>query len=470
MKKLYALLLAANLAAAEPPSPPAQAQDSTKAQDSAATLAEAYRREFAFLDSQKRQLEKLHADFLHQSETQEKQLQAKVAALQRQVIALTQEIERQESAVAETEKRLEAAQETASLWEATLTQASATLADYGIQVADLEKLPAAEQFAHLLEGALKALEVGSSFRRQPGAFFLPNGKEVTGELLWFGNIAAYGVSQEASGILLPAGEGKLKLLTSPQGEEAAKTLTTGQKLSVLPLFLFENLKQAVEPKQKKTWRQVLDDGGPIAWIIAGLGGLGLALSLIRTATLLYAGRGGKRLVRHVVDALVAGDLALAHSRLAQAKGAYPPMLKASLCHLDQPEEEWEIAVSDALLQQAVRIDRFASMILVIASVAPLLGLLGTVTGMIETFEVITRFGTGDPRLLATGISIALITTEVGLIVAIPLLLLGNLLNGWAGNLKTELELSALMVREAKQENDAYKPAQTPLAKYAQATA
>jgi len=466
MKKLYALLLAASFAAAEstPPAP----VEGAKAQDGAATLAEAYRREFAFLASQKRQLEKLHADFLRQSEAQEKQLQAKIAALQQQVIALTQEVERQESALADAEKRLEAVQETASLWEATLAQARTTLADYGIQVADLEKLSPPEQFAYLLEGALKALELGSSFHRQPGAFFLPSGKEVTGELLWFGNIAAYGISQEASGILLPAGEGKLKLLPHPKGEEAAKALAAGQSQSVLPLFLFESLKQAVEPQAHKTWRQVLDDGGPIAWIIAGLGGLGLALSLIRTVILLYEGQGGKRLVQRVVDAVAAGDLALALS-LTQGKGAYPPLLKASLCHLDQPEEEWEIAVSDALLQQAVRIDRFASLILVIASVAPLLGLLGTVTGMIETFDTITRFGTGDPKLLATGISVALITTEVGLIVAIPLLLLGNLLNGWAGSLKTELELAALMVREAKQENEALKSTQTPLVRYAQAT-
>ena len=82
---------------------------------------------------------------------------------------------------------------------------------------------------------------------------------------------------------------------------------------------------------------------------------------------------------------------------------------------------------------------------VIAAVAPLLGLLGTVTGMISTFDIITEFGTGDPKLLSSGISIALVTTEVGLAVAIPALIFGNLLSGWAESIKDEMEKAALHV-------------------------
>jgi biopolymer transport protein ExbB len=76
-------------------------------------------------------------------------------------------------------------------------------------------------------------------------------------------------------------------------------------------------------------------------------------------------------------------------------------------------------------------------------VAPLLGLLGTVTGMIQTFDVITEFGTSDPKLLSGGIATALVTTELGLIVAIPCLLLGNLLGGWADRIKDDMEKAAL---------------------------
>ncbi|MCX7725958.1 MAG: MotA/TolQ/ExbB proton channel family protein [Chitinispirillaceae bacterium] len=82
---------------------------------------------------------------------------------------------------------------------------------------------------------------------------------------------------------------------------------------------------------------------------------------------------------------------------------------------------------------------------VIAAVAPLLGLLGTVTGMIRLFEVITRYGTSDPKLLAGGISEALITTEVGLIIAIPILLIHNFLRNMKNNITTDLQSGFLKI-------------------------
>ena len=76
---------------------------------------------------------------------------------------------------------------------------------------------------------------------------------------------------------------------------------------------------------------------------------------------------------------------------------------------------------------------------VLAAVSPLLGLLGTVTGMIETFQVISVFGTGNAAAMANGISIALITTEVGLLVAVPGLLLSGILMQQSIRLRTQLE-------------------------------
>jgi biopolymer transport protein ExbB len=83
--------------------------------------------------------------------------------------------------------------------------------------------------------------------------------------------------------------------------------------------------------------------------------------------------------------------------------------------------------------------RFLAMIGVLVSVAPLLGLLGTVLGMIETFQVISVFGTGNANAMASGISIALITTEAGLLVAVPGLLLSGILLQQSSRLATQLE-------------------------------
>ena len=99
--------------------------------------------------------------------------------------------------------------------------------------------------------------------------------------------------------------------------------------------------------------------------------------------------------------------------------------------------------TEAILKEQPRIERFGVALVVVAAVAPLLGLLGTVTGMMSTFDVITEHGTGDPRMLSGGISEALITTQLGLIVAIPILLLANGLNAWARTLMGTLERLAL---------------------------
>jgi len=87
-----------------------------------------------------------------------------------------------------------------------------------------------------------------------------------------------------------------------------------------------------------------------------------------------------------------------------------------------------------------RVDGSVKAILVLAGIAPLLGLLGTVGGMITTFDVISGFGTGNARALASGISEALVTTQTGLVVAVPGLIIGNLLRRKVEGVKNRIEL------------------------------
>jgi biopolymer transport protein ExbB len=89
-------------------------------------------------------------------------------------------------------------------------------------------------------------------------------------------------------------------------------------------------------------------------------------------------------------------------------------------------ETLELKLDEAILREVPMLERWQGWIKVLAAVAPLLGLLGTVVGMIRTFQAITLFGTGDPKLMAGGISQALVTTVLGLVVAIPLVLLHSL--------------------------------------------
>ncbi|WP_147818903.1 MotA/TolQ/ExbB proton channel family protein [Salidesulfovibrio onnuriiensis] len=127
--------------------------------------------------------------------------------------------------------------------------------------------------------------------------------------------------------------------------------------------------------------------------------------------------------------------------------------------LHQEQDDWQSAIArDYLTSRSgseeldvelsrVLVDRYAGVaekgiptILVLAATAPLLGLLGTVTGMVDTFEVIAQFGTGNAKGLAAGISQALITTQSGLIVAVPGMVVGGLLYRRASKLKAKMEL------------------------------
>jgi len=98
----------------------------------------------------------------------------------------------------------------------------------------------------------------------------------------------------------------------------------------------------------------------------------------------------------------------------------------TLRNLGRHRDHLEDIISESILHESATLNKFGAFILVIAAVSPLLGLLGTVTGMIATFQAITLFGTGDPKLMAGGISQALVTTVLGLVVAIPLLFMHGL--------------------------------------------
>ena len=114
----------------------------------------------------------------------------------------------------------------------------------------------------------------------------------------------------------------------------------------------------------------------------------------------------------------------------------------------------ELKIDEAILKEVPRLEKYHSIIKVFAAVAPLLGLLGTVVGMIVTFQALTLFGTGDPKLMAGGISQALVTTMLGLIVAIPLVFLHSVLTSWSGTLIEVLEeqSAGLIARHAERPN------------------
>jgi biopolymer transport protein ExbB len=199
------------------------------------------------------------------------------------------------------------------------------------------------------------------------------------------------------------------------------------------------------------------NGGILMYPIVTLFGLGLLVALWRFLWLLIAGFGGLSTGR-TLKALRKGDLETARAQVKRAHGKVGRVLKTVLTKDYSGREAGEKALEELFAREVPKIESGLTWISVFAATAPLLGLLGTVMGMIELFDVITMHGTSDPKLLAGGISIALVTTEAGLIVAIPLQLIHTFLTNRADSLRSRMEsaglavLNALWVKEKSQEN------------------
>lgn len=157
----------------------------------------------------------------------------------------------------------------------------------------------------------------------------------------------------------------------------------------------------------------VEQGGPVGYIILAVGAFGFLLAIIQLINL--------SLIQMKVNAQQKSDVAKANNplgRVLMVKDKYP----------EADVEALELHLTEAILGELPSLTRFLTIVKIISVVAPLMGLLGTVTGMINTFQAITLFGTGDPQLMAGGISTALVTTVLGLVVAIPTTLLYAFLN------------------------------------------
>ncbi|SDI78141.1 MotA/TolQ/ExbB proton channel family protein [Billgrantia gudaonensis] len=160
--------------------------------------------------------------------------------------------------------------------------------------------------------------------------------------------------------------------------------------------------------QQPTLIERFHQGGAVGYVVVALGGIGLLVALAQYLYLLRVSLTVRRQRRDLNR--LRGDNPL--GRVLQRFRA----LKT-----DQLPEALEARLDEAVLAELPRLERGQPLVKLLAAVAPLLGLLGTVTGMIVTFQAITVFGTGDPQLMAGGISQALVTTVLGLITAVPLL-------------------------------------------------
>ena len=407
-------------------------------------LERAYAKEFAYLKAQKNMLTKRLSEVKSSQSKNISIAKKDLSVLQNKVLKRNAQSEKLEDELFRTHQNAQVISDDTSLLENVAMQSAATLKPYGVEV---KVNPAAYQSSleTIFTQADALIKKLSSVRVEKGNFYVKDGSEITAKIVKVGNIASYAISDIASGALVPAGAGKFKLWNAPEAEETALALSKGAKPKSIHMFIYENANKEIADATEKTVVDVINSGGIIGWVIMALGAVAILLVILRVFFLLGASKSTGVLAKQALEKLLAGGKDEALAFMKAKKGSTARVIKSTIRNLDREREHIEDIVSEAILHESGRLDRFGSVILVVAAVAPLLGLLGTVTGMIATFDIITEFGTGDPKLLSGGISIALVTTELGLIVAIPVLMLGNLLGGWAERIKDSMEHSALHI-------------------------
>lgn len=187
-----------------------------------------------------------------------------------------------------------------------------------------------------------------------------------------------------------------------------------------------------------TLSQRLQAGGVIGNVILVLLGVGLIIALYRGAILAT--------LRQKIKAQLKNPEQPGNNPLGRILAVYNKEQQRSV-------EALELRLLEAVVDEQNHLETGLSMLKLLAALAPMLGLLGTVTGMIETFQVITQFGNGDPKVMAGGVSMALVTTVEGLIAAIPLLLAHNILSAQAEAIRNILEKQGIGLVAQQAERD-----------------
>lgn len=194
---------------------------------------------------------------------------------------------------------------------------------------------------------------------------------------------------------------------------------------------------------QETFVEHIIKGGITMVPIIGIAFVALVVAIFKFFEIISVKSPKAGTLQRILDSLNAGNKQQALETANSVDGPFGDLLVAGVEHHDEEKELLEEVLYERLLAAQPKLERFIAFIALTAGAAPLLGLLGTVTGMINTFKLITVFGTGDAASLSSGISEALITTEWGLYVAIPALLAQALLTRLAKGKLGEMEQAAV---------------------------
>ncbi|MDQ8183478.1 MotA/TolQ/ExbB proton channel family protein [Pelagicoccus sp. SDUM812005] len=321
--------------------------------------------------------------------------------------------------------------------------------------ASAEKITA--QF-DLLDKATERLEQLLGGAQFSGKAVAKDGTLLEGDYLLYGP-SVFFMSGDAAQIGLAVAETNLSepvLLDTPglEPESFAKALGGGEGVMALDASLG---KAAGLQSARWSIREHVQKGGYVGYAIIAFAGLSLVVALLKFLQFASRRRSPNEQANQILDLLTKGEGDAALEKSSQLGAPYGEIVRLALQNRDEEDEVLDEVVLGVLQKEKTRLERKLPLLALIAATTPLMGLLGTVVGMIKTFALITVFGSGEAKSLSSGISEALVTTEFGLLVAIPTLLLHGLLNRLAKERVAELEEFAadfvVGLRKAKKRKD-----------------
>jgi biopolymer transport protein ExbB len=296
------------------------------------------------------------------------------------------------------------------------------------RLADSRHLPTADELARLfvsLQTQIDALGRIATFR---APVYAPNGQASEKEVLRLGGFTF--LSEGRYLVYAPEADRLFELPRQPASSllDLALDFAKADAASLAPVALDPSAGHTLQLLvQVPNLRERIDQGGVVGYLILVLAAIAYALAGYRFVELAL-------IERHIRTQLQSPE-----SRLDNPLGRVLDRIERSQTH---DEEALYLTVEEALTGEQGQLERGLAFLKLVAAIAPMLGLLGTVTGMIKTFQAITLHGSGDPKLMSAGISEALVTTVEGLVTAIPLLLLHSLLVGKSQNLGSLMEAHA----------------------------
>ncbi len=313
-------------------------------------------------------------------------------------------------------------------------------------ISEQSKFPGMADIRQMVETVFKQIRLSEAVYVEKGNIVDRAGRQKEADILAIGCFTAAYHSGEETGFLNYSGAGqKLYALSRlPSGRIQRRILQYMQgEAEAVPLDVSRGAALRQLTHELSLWQQV-SKGGALVWPILVILAISMVIVIERVIFLYRRRVDGDALMNRIQDLAPTQGLEACEAVCAPYdKKPLIRVLKAGLACCRMAREEMENALQETILREIPRMERFLSTLGMLAAIAPLLGLLGTVTGMIDTFHVITLHGTGDPRMMSGGISVALVTTMLGLSVAIPIMLAHTLLSRAVDNRISEMEEKAV---------------------------